>query len=108
VQAGPAGGSGEVEVVWRGAPGATGYRVERADAAGGPFAMAADYDTATGASTKAAGVTNVYFTDERGFVLIDVLSGPQSRRYYRVVAHNPAGDATPSPVVCGAPPGASC
>jgi hypothetical protein len=108
LQAGPAGGSGEVEVVWRGVSGATGYRVERADAADGAFGTAADYDAATGASTKAAGVTNVYFTDERGFVLIDVLSGPQSRRYYRVVAYNRAGDASPSPIVCGAPPGASC
>ena len=51
---------------------------------------------------------NVYYSNEFGFVLIEVPSdrhttGPQ--RYYRVTAYNAAGEGAASEVVCGAPTG---
>ena len=94
-------------VAWSVVALATGYRVSRATAADGPYATAADFDVATGSSTKASGVTNVYFASAQSIGYIEVLSdtvttGP--RRYYRVTAYNAAGDAAPSAVVCGTPP----
>jgi hypothetical protein len=103
VHAGPGGGSGEVEVVWRGDARATGYRVSRATAPSGPFTTSADFDVATGSSTRAPGVTNVFYSVEQGFAYVENISGAQ--RYFRVTAYNAAGDATPSAVVCGAPVG---
>ncbi len=96
-------------VAWSVVASATGYRVARATAADGPYATAADFDVATATSTKASGITNVYFVDaqRQSIGYIEVLSdtvttGP--RRYYRITAYNAAGDAAPSAVVCGTPP----
>jgi hypothetical protein len=109
VRAGPGGGSGEVSVTWRGVTGATRYRVERAPAAAGPFEIAATFDVATGAATRAPGVTNVYAASDGSFLLVDVVTGVTNAgivRWYRVTAEGSGGAAAPSRAVCGAPPGA--
>lgn len=109
VRAGPGGGSGEVSVLWRGVPGATTYVVERAAAVTGPFARAGELDVATGAAERGPGVVNLYAVGDGTFVLVDVvteLTNGGVQRWYRVVARGPGGAAAPSPVVCGAPPGA--
>ena len=106
VRTAAAGGSGEIELVWGGVADAAGYRVYRALAPGGPFSKTADYDVATGTSTKASGVTNVYYTSEFGFVYVELVSDSQTtgpKRYYRVTAYNAAGEGAASEVVCGAP-----
>lgn len=107
LHAGSAGGSGEIQVAWRGVANATGYRVSRASAASGPFTTSADFDVTTGKSTKAPGVRNLYYTNEQGFVYVEEISGAGSdpRRYFRVTAYNTTGEAQPSAVVCGAPTG---
>lgn len=105
VAAGPGGGSGEVSVGWRGSARATGFRVQRATTAGGPFTTTADYDIASGTTTKAAGVTTVSYTDSGGFTYVD-LPG-MGAHYYRVVAYNSVGAAPASVVVCGEPVGSS-
>ena len=75
VRAGPAGGSGEIEVVWGPVALATGYRVARATAPGGPFTTTADYDVATGTSVKATGVTNVvFFSSQQTFQYVEIVS----------------------------------
>lgn len=99
----PGGGSGEIELTWDGVPGATGYRVERADAPGGPFEAAATVDLVTGEVTMAEGVVNMIPAGgSLPFTYVEVGAG---QRYLRVVARHPGGDAEPSAVVCGAPPG---
>jgi hypothetical protein len=108
----PGGGSGELEVSWDPVAGATGYRVERADDASGPFAMVADIDVVAGTAGVAAGVVNV-FTQEHSFHppsgpppppgstarfhLVDLREPPA---HYRVVATNASGAAAPSETVC--------
>ena len=107
-RAGPAGGSGEIEVVWGPVALATGYRVARATAPGGPFTTTADYDVATGTSVKAAGVTNVvFFSSSQTFQYVEIVSAVPAdpHRYFRVTAYNAGGEGSPSAVVCGSPPG---
>jgi len=109
VRAGPAGGSGEINVIWSGVAGATGYRVARATAVGGPFTTSADYDVATGTSVKSTGVTNVFLASDKSFVYVEAMAEPgitDRRRYFHVTAYNTAGAAAPSTAVCGTPPGA--
>ena len=93
-------------VTWGGVASATGYRVSRATTRDGPYSTAADLDVATGTSTKASSVVNLYVASDGSFVYVEVVtdaatSGPQ--RYFRVTAYNSAGDGEPSMVVCGAP-----
>ena len=108
VQAGPAGGSGEIEVTWSVVPGATGYRVSRATAVGGPFSVSADLNVVTGASTKDNTVVNLY-ADGARIVYVEVPATADPHRYYRVAAYNDAGEGPPSAVACGAPVGyAAC
>jgi hypothetical protein len=104
LDAGPAGGSGEIQLTWDGVAGATGYRVERADASAGPFEVAATIDLASGEITRATGVVNVLLaTGDQPFTYVEV--GGADRRFLRVVAVHGGADAEPSPVVCGAPVG---
>jgi hypothetical protein len=99
-------------VTWSSVASATGYRVVRAIAPEGPYSTAAELDVATGTSTKASGVTNVFVASDGNFVYIELLGDAitsEPRRYYRVIAYNPAGEASPSAVVCGAPtPNTAC
>lgn len=111
-------GSGEVELTWKAAPNATGYRVLRSATAGGDSEVAAEIDITTGTATAAADVVNV-FSDSHSYIpprgsldgpdqssqfnYVDV--GPR-QRCFAVIAFNPAGDGPASPVACGAPPGA--
>jgi hypothetical protein len=124
LRAGPAGGSGEIEVVWDAVSGASGYRISRATTPGGPFSVAADVNVTTGKTTAASGVTNVFSdqqtffppasatpvptTSSKQFHYVEVVSTPGNpSRYYRVTAYNAAGDGRPSATVCGAPVGFS-
>lgn len=66
VRAGPGGGSGEITVTWRAVPGAASYRVERADAPGGPFATGGVIGT-DGSATKGAGVVNLFASADGTF-----------------------------------------
>jgi hypothetical protein len=101
----PGAGSGEIELVWDGVVGAVGYRVERADDPSGPFEESASIDAVTGATSTGEGVVFVSapHADQTSFLYVEYGEAP--RRYLRVVAVHPAGDAAPSVVVCGAPPG---
>ena len=69
--------------------------------------MNADFDVATGRTTRGSGVRNLYYANEQGFVYVEEISGggagSDPHRYFRVTAYNAAGDAEPSAVVCGAP-----
>jgi hypothetical protein len=104
LEARPGAGSGEIELVWDGVAGAVGYRVERADDPGGPFEESASLDMVTGATSTGDGVVFVSPPrNDQPFIYVEF--GEARRRYLRVVAVHPAGDAAPSAVVCGAPPG---
>ena len=103
LDAGSAGGSGEIRLDWSGVAEATGYRVYRADAPDGPFQLAADLDVASGDATRADGVTNVWSPARDEYQYIEY--GEATRRYFRVVAYNSAGESAPSPTVCGSPTG---
>lgn len=109
LRAGPAGGSGEIQLGWTGVAGATGYRVGRATTMSGPFATTADVNAATGQGPHDPDVVNLYRSGT-GYAYVDVPTGaaPDRRRYYRVTAYNTSGAAAPSVTVCGAPPGAAC
>ena len=110
LKAGPAGGSGEIQLEWSGVAGATGYRVGRATTVSGPFATTADVNAATGQGPHDPDVVNL-FRSATGYVYVDVPTGaaPGPRRFYRVTAYNTSGAAAPSAVVCGAPsPGVGC
>jgi hypothetical protein len=110
------GGSGEVAVGWEAVPGATGYRVLRSAAPGGPFAVVADFDIGTARTTAAPDVVNIW--SERHSYVPDggALGGPDRslrfdyvdvgprQRCYQVIAYNGAGDGAVSGTVCGSPP----
>jgi hypothetical protein len=122
IRAGHGGGSGEIELQWTGVPGASGYRIERADTASGPFSIAADVNLTTGKvtmvgpgvgnidsdqqtfyppslATPVARVTPRYFT----YVEFPVVGYTFRRHYFRVTAYNGRGDGASSVVVCGTP-----
>ena len=118
VTAGPGGGSGEITLRWNAVANVTGYRVLRANAAGGPFTVDADVNITTGKATAATEVTNI-FSSQRTYIppgatatapdpsprfeYVEV--GGNVQHYFRVVAYNASGDAPASAVVCGSPPG---
>ena len=106
LRAGHGGGSGELDVAWEGVPGAIGYRVTRATAPTGPFSVTADINLATGKTTHAADVTNVFSYVEHGvrhFGYTELLTTPPGgqRHYFHVTAYNAAGEGPPSVLVCG-------
>ena len=123
IRGGPGGGSGEIGVDWTGVPGATGYRIERADTSNGPFSIAADLNLVSGAVTMVGpGVGNIT-GDQQNFyppsaathagaapsryfryVEFPVVGYTFSRHYFRVTAYNSNGDGARSVVVCGTPP----
>lgn len=115
VSARPGGGSGEIAVRWDATPGATGYRVLRADAAAGPFGVIADIDVTSGARTAAAEVTTIWSQAHRygegtlaapdpspWFELIEV--GGARQRCFQVVAYAPAGQGQASATACSTSP----
>jgi len=119
IRAGHSGGSGEIGLLWTGVPGATGYRIERADTAAGPFSIAAELNLLTGTATMVApGVTNI-FSDQQNFRFsgsgsqtgvrpsrhFEYVEYPFPRHYFRVTASNANGDGASSVVVCGTPIG---
>jgi hypothetical protein len=105
VRAGHGGGSGELNVAWDGVPGATGYRVSRANTPSGPFSITADINMATGAITHPADVINVFSFVEGGsrhFGYTEIVINPGNQRhYFHVTAYNAAGSGPPSVLVCG-------
>ena len=120
VSAAPGGGSGEITLRWNAVANATGYRVLRANVAGGPFTVSADINLTTGKATAASDVTNVWSPQHSyvpaganatvpdsspSFQYVEVPTGGVVQRHLRVVAYNANGDAPASVVVCGAPPG---
>ncbi len=119
VSARSGGGSGEIVLDWNAVTAATGYRVLRADAPGGPFVVAADFDITNGKTTIAADVVNLWsqqhsYVPARGavgapdrspsFEYVEAEPG-HTQRYFRIVAYNAAGAAPASATVCGAAPG---
>ena len=100
---GPGGGSGEATVTWREVSGATGYRVYRSDAPGGPFVPSASYDVATGVSTTEYSGSHEYVGIRAlgdGFRYVEAVDGEIV--YLMVVASNEGGDGPASTVVCSA------
>jgi hypothetical protein len=109
-------GSGEVELEWGAAEGATGYRVLRTDAAGTTTGTMAEIDITTGAVTAADEVTNIWSDEHTYLPSGGALDGPDTsstfhyvdvgsgERCYRVVATNADGAGPPSAVACGSPP----
>jgi hypothetical protein len=120
VAARPGGGSGEIVVRWNAVANVTGYRVQRGDAASGPFSVNADLNITTGKTTAGADVINIlsqqysykpvnvaFATPDSSpwFEYVEIISGGAVRRYFRVVAYNANGEGPVSVVVCGDPPG---
>lgn len=117
LEAYPGAGSGEIELAWGTIPGATGYRVLRADAPDGTFTTAVEIDVTTGAVTDVAeDVTNVWSEQFRYLPASDAFTGPDTspqiryveysfapRRCFRVVALGPE-PGPESATVCGSPP----
>ena len=114
---GPGGGSGEIVVHWLAAPGATGYRVLRAENTCGPFAVVADFDVTTGKVTASPDVVNVWTAEHSYIPLWEPFAGPDrspwfeyveisrtGERCFKVVAYNQAGEGPASVVACGSPP----
>lgn len=114
--AGSAGGSGEVQVMWKAAERATGYRVLRTDAAGGSARRTADIDIVTGRTSATSEVVHLAsdehtYVPDRGpltgadrsprFQYVDFTEG--TTRCYRVQAYNAAGPGPLSAVTCGSP-----
>jgi hypothetical protein len=100
------GGSGEIAVRWRSVPSATGYRVKRSSAPGGPFEVSADIDMESGRTTLGDGVTNVWMPAHDVFEYVELISDGSAVRYVRVIAYNENGEGPASAVICAAPPGA--
>jgi Protein of unknown function (DUF4232) len=111
------GGSGEVVLDWKAVPHATGYRVIRANSAGGRIRVVADFEITTGRVTADPGVVNIWsaghnYVPDRSrltridqspwFQYVDLDAG---RRCYRVLAYNSTQDGPLSAVTCAAPPG---
>jgi hypothetical protein len=116
----PGGGSGEIVVRWNAVANATGYRVQRGDAASGPFSVNADLNITTGKTTAGTDVINILSQkysykpvnvafaapdSSPWFEYIETVSGGAVRRYFRIVAYNASGEGPTSVVVCGDPPG---
>jgi hypothetical protein len=104
IEAMSGGGSGEIEVQWDAVTGATGYRVLRSAAGGGPFAVVADYDMATGHATTFDDHITVWHPSDQGWLQYVEYGDAPRTRWFCVVAYNDAGDAPPSAVVSGSPP----
>lgn len=109
--AGPGGGSGERQLDWNAVAGATGYRVYRAPAAGGPFTLVASFDVNTMQITAVADVVNV-FSDHQVWKPTSSSDGAPSTvftyvelssttdRYFRVRATNANGQGPAGATVC--------
>jgi hypothetical protein len=110
--AGRAAGSGEISVEWDALFNATGYRVSRSLAPGGPFVVSGDINLTTGQTFRGPGVTNLWSYaaspspgEIRHFQYVEVITTPNVRRYYKVTAYSSAGSGPPSATSCGTPPG---
>lgn len=106
LRAAPGGGSGEILVSWEPAERATGYRVYRADAAGGPYSAAAEVDVTTGAVTVTYGGWYEYIRMHQGIQTptgIQYLEAIGTFGYFRVAAFNAGGEGPWSAVVCSEP-----
>lgn len=88
--AGFGGGSGEAQVDWNAATGATSYRVYRGLTTSGPWTLMATYDVASGTATTHAGVLAVSSPEPGKFLYLDLDQGP-SGTWVRVIAYNAAG-----------------
>lgn len=116
IEAYPGGGSGEIELAWGTIPGATGYRILRADTADGTYTQAAEIDVTTGTASAAEDVTNIW-SDVYSYLhpsgpfpgqdtsaqirYVEFSGAPQ--RCFRVVALGPQ-PGPESATACGSPP----
>jgi hypothetical protein len=117
LEAYPGAGSGEIELAWGTVPGATGYRVLRADSPDGTFTTAVEIDVTTGDVTDVAEhVTNVWSEQYSYLPVSSPFPGPDTspqiryveyssapQRCFRVVALGPE-PGPESATACGSPP----
>lgn len=106
VYAAEGGGSGEVLLIWDLVPDATGYRVYRSSAAGGPFVLSASYDVASDVTTVALdGYEYVFIKPE--FSSTTQLRYTESIRneyaWFRVSAFTAGGEGPVSGTACAGP-----
>ncbi|HET8640381.1 MAG TPA: hypothetical protein VFM37_00485 [Pseudonocardiaceae bacterium] len=114
--AGSAGGSEEVQVVWKAAVRAAGYRVYLTDSAGRIARLMVDINIITGQTRAEPEVVYLSsqehtYVPDRGpltgadgssrFQYVDFMSG--GTRCYRVQAYNAAGAGPLSAITCGTP-----
>lgn len=115
--AGAGGGSGEIQIDWNAATGATRYRVYRASTPGGAFTTMANIDVINGVAFVHAGVVNVW-GDRQTFIpgpytgtgvstqfhYVEVpFDGGGSHGYFRVIAYNDNGRGPIGATVCAQP-----
>lgn len=109
LSAGPGGGSGEIVVNWTGTSDATGYRVYRSSAPGGPMTRGASYSLATGSTTvEFAGAyefIQIWAPSASTFEYVEAVDGQPG--YFVVVAFNSAGEGPRAGAVCAVPTGSS-
>jgi hypothetical protein len=106
VVAHPGGGSGEIGVYWESTPGATGYRVYRADAADGPYQPAASIDVTTGVVTVEYGGWYEYIDMVQGIqwaTSVEYYEAIGTFGYFRVTAFNAGGEGPMSGLTCAEP-----
>lgn len=97
LDAGQGGGSGEIVLQWDGVPLAVGYRVYRAAAPGGPFAVSAEVDASSGENNL--GGAFVWKPGANSYEYIEVTGdGPV---YFKIVAFSEFEEGPASAVVCG-------
>ncbi len=115
--AGSGGGSGEIQIDWNAATGATRYRVYRATTPGGAFVTMANIDVINGVAFVHDGVVNVW-GDRQTFIpgpytgtgvstqfhYVEVpFDGGGSHGYFRVIAYNDLGRGPIGATVCAQP-----
>ena len=97
LDAGQGGGSGEIALQWEGVPLAVGYRVYRAEAPDGPFAVSAEVDASSGENNL--GGAFVWSPEPNSYEYIEVTGdGPV---YFRIIAFSEFEEGPASVVVCG-------
>lgn len=100
------GGSGEVLLLWDQVPGATGYRVYRASASGGPFVLSASYDVVGDVVTVALDGYEYIWIDPENLEATRFRYTEAIRNewaWFRVSAFTAGGEGPTSGTVCGGP-----
>ena len=104
VDAGRGGVSGDFVVQWAAVADATGYRVYRASAEGGPFTPAAEIDVATGEDTALVpGVMVWALPPDEGLQWYEYVETSTGTAWFRVTALGPGGEGPASAAVSADP-----